>query len=130
MAALPLFHIYGLQITLNLALLAGATVIILPRFGLDTFLRAVQDHRVTRAEVVPPMVLGLATAAAVDDYDLASLRLLTSAAAPLSADLARTCAQRLGCRVKQAYGMTQVSGGGAVAPGARAGRPQFLRPPP
>jgi non-ribosomal peptide synthetase component F len=33
MAALPLFHIYGLQITLNLALLAGATVIILPRSG-------------------------------------------------------------------------------------------------
>ena len=68
MAALPLFHIYGLQITLNLALLAGATVIILPRFGLDPFLRAVQDHGITRAEVVPPMVLGLATAAAVDDY--------------------------------------------------------------
>ena len=41
MAALPLFHIYGLQITLNLALHAGATVIILPRFGLDPFLRAV-----------------------------------------------------------------------------------------
>ena len=88
MAALPLFHIYGLQITLNLALHAGATVIILPRFGLDPFLRAVQDHGITRAEVVPPMVLGLATAAAVDDFDLSSLRLLTSAAAPLGADLA------------------------------------------
>src|SRR5205807_9229965 len=68
---------------LNLALVAGATVIIVPRFGLDVFLRAVQDYGITRAEVVPPMVLGLATAAAVDDYDLSSLRLLTSAAAPL-----------------------------------------------
>ena len=60
-AALPLFHIYGLQVTLNLALLEGATVVILPRFELETFLRTVQDHGVTRAEVVPPMVLGLAT---------------------------------------------------------------------
>ena len=60
-AALPLFHIYGLQVTLNLALLGGATVVILPRFELETFLRTVQDHKVTRAEVVPPMVLGLAT---------------------------------------------------------------------
>jgi hypothetical protein len=60
-AALPLFHIYGLQITLNLPLLAGATVVILPRFGLEAFLRAVQDHGITRAEVVPPVVLGLAT---------------------------------------------------------------------
>ena len=128
MAALPLFHIYGLQITLNLALLAGATVIILPRFGLEAFLRAVQDHRITRAEVVPPMVLGLATAAAVGDYDLSSLRLLTSAAAPLGADLARACGQRLGCRVKQAYGMTEVSGGTHIAPDAGPDRPDSIGP--
>jgi acyl-CoA synthetase (AMP-forming)/AMP-acid ligase II len=128
MAALPLFHIYGLQITLNLALLAGATVIIVPRFGLDVFLRAVQDYGITRAEVVPPMVLGLATAAAADDYDLSSLRLLTSAAAPLGADLARACAQRLGCRVKQAYGMTQVSGGTHIAPDDGPDRPDSIGP--
>jgi acyl-CoA synthetase (AMP-forming)/AMP-acid ligase II len=108
-AALPLFHIYGLQITLNLPLLAGATVVIQPRFELGSFLRAVQDHGVTRAEVVPPMILGLVTADVVDDFDLSSLRLLTSAAAPLGGDLARACARRLGCRVKQAYGMTEVS---------------------
>ena len=127
-AALPLFHIYGLQITLNLALLAGATVIILPQFGLDAFLRAVQDHGITRAEVVPPMVLGLANAAIVDDYDLSSLRLLTSAAAPLGADLARACAQRLRCRVKQAYGMTEVSGGTHIAPDAGPDHPDSIGP--
>ena len=128
MAALPLFHIYGLQITLNLALVAGATVIIVPRFGLDVFLRAVQEYGITRAEVVPPMVLGLATAAAVDDYDLSSLRLLTSAAAPLGADLARACAQRLGCRIKQAYGMTEVSGGTHIAPDDGPDRPDSIGP--
>ncbi len=99
-AALPLFHIYGLQITLNLPLAAGATVVILPRFELAAFLRAMQDYGVTRAEVVPPMVLGLVTADVVDGYDLSALRLITSAAAPLSADLARACARRLGCRVR------------------------------
>ncbi len=128
MAALPLFHIYGLQITLNLALLAGATVIIVPRFGLDVFLRAVQEYGITRAEVVPPMVLGLATAAVVDDYDLSSLRLLTSAAAPLGGDLARACAKRLGCRVKQAYGMTEVSGGTHIAPDDGPDRPDSIGP--
>ena len=128
MAALPLFHIYGLQLTLNLALHAGATVIILPRFGLDPFLRAVQDHGITRAEVVPPMVLGLATADAVDDFDLSALRLVTSAAAPLGAGLARACARRLGCRVKQAYGMTEVSGGTHIAPDDGPDRPESIGP--
>jgi acyl-CoA synthetase (AMP-forming)/AMP-acid ligase II len=127
-AALPLFHIYGLQITLNLPLLAGATVVILPRFELEVFLRAVQDYGVTRAEVVPPMVLGLAAAGVVDDYDLSTLRLITSAAAPLGADLARACARRLGCRVKQAYGMTEVSGGTHIAPDDGPDRPESVGP--
>jgi acyl-CoA synthetase (AMP-forming)/AMP-acid ligase II len=126
--ALPLFHLYGLQVTLNLALLAGATVVILPRFELEAFLRALQDHRVTRAEVVPPMVLGLANADVVDDYDLSCLRLLTCAAAPLGADLARACARRLGCRVKQAYGMTEVSGGSHIAPDTGPDRPDSVGP--
>lgn len=127
-AALPLFHIYGLQITLNLPLAAGATVIILPRFELAAFLRAMQDYGVTRAEVVPPMVLGLVTADVVDGYDLSALRLITSAAAPLSADLARACARRLGCRVKQAYGMTEVSGGTHIAPDDGPDRPESIGP--
>jgi acyl-CoA synthetase (AMP-forming)/AMP-acid ligase II len=127
-AALPLFHIYGLQITLNLVLLAGATVIILPRFELEAFLRAVEDHGITRAEVVPPMVLGLVTADVVDDYDLSTLRLITSAAAPLGADLARACARRLGCRVKQAFGMTEVSGGTHFAPDTGPDRPDSVGP--
>ncbi len=127
-AALPLFHIYGLQITLNLPLAAGATVVIQPRFELAEFLRAMQDYGVTRAEVVPPMVLGLVTADMVDGYDLSALRLITSAAAPLSADLARACARRLGCRVKQAYGMTEVSGGTHIAPDDGPDRPESIGP--
>jgi acyl-CoA synthetase (AMP-forming)/AMP-acid ligase II len=127
-AALPLFHIYGLQLTLNLPLLAGVTVVILPRFELEAFLRAVQDHGVTRAAVVPPIVLGLLTAGVVGDYDLSTLRLITSAAAPLGADLARGCARRLGCRVRQAYGMTEVSGGTHVAPDAGPDRPGSVGP--
>jgi acyl-CoA synthetase (AMP-forming)/AMP-acid ligase II len=125
---LPLFHLYGLQITLNLALLAGATVVILPRFELESFLRAVQEHRITRAEVVPPMVIGLMNAPAVDDYDLSTLRLLTSAAAPIGADLARACARRLGCRVKQGYGMTEVSGASHFAPDTGPDRPDSVGP--
>ncbi len=128
MAALPLFHIYGLQITLNLALLAGATVVILPRFELEAFLRAMQDHGVTRAEVVPPIVLGLATADAVADYDLSALRIVMSAAAPLGGDLARACARRLGCRVKQAYGMTELGGGSHIAPDTGPDRPDSIGP--
>ena len=115
-AALPLFHIFGLQVSLNLALRAGATVVILPRFDLAGFLSAAEVYRATRSELVPPMVLGLAASDLADNYDLSSLRVLTSGAAPLSADLARACAQRAGCRVKQAYGLTETAGASHMAP--------------
>ena len=95
-----MFHIFGFQVTLNLALLQGATVVVLPRFELDSFLTAVQNYAVTRAEVVPPIVLALAASDRVDDFDLSSLRVVTAAAAPLDADLARACAARIGCRIK------------------------------
>jgi acyl-CoA synthetase (AMP-forming)/AMP-acid ligase II len=127
-AALPLFHIFGLQISLNLALLAGATVVILPRFEIGAFLRAVQDHRATRAELVPPMVLGLTSSDLIHGYNLSSPRVLTSGAAPLGADLARACAQRLGCRVKQGYGLTEVGGCSHMAPDDGPDLPDSIGP--
>ncbi|MDP8932224.1 MAG: AMP-binding protein [Actinomycetota bacterium] len=127
-AVLPLFHIYGMQVTLNLALREGATVVTMPHFDLDGFLRLVEQYKVTRAELVPPIVLALSKHSGVDHYDLSSLRLITSAAAPLGADPARACAQRLGCRVKQAYGMTELGGGTHFAPDDGRDEPGSIGP--
>jgi acyl-CoA synthetase (AMP-forming)/AMP-acid ligase II len=108
-AVLPFFHIYGLQVILNGTLRSGATIVVLPRFELESFLRAVQEHRVTVAFVVPPILLALAKHPAVDGYDLSSLRQVLSGAAPLGAELARAAAARLRCSVVQGYGMTETS---------------------
>ena len=55
------------------------------------------------------MVIALAKHPVVDNYDLSALRWMLSGAAPLSADLAIECGQRLGCEVVQGYGMTELS---------------------
>jgi acyl-CoA synthetase (AMP-forming)/AMP-acid ligase II len=125
---LPLYHIFALQITLSLGLAAGATVITMPRFDLETFCGLVQEHGVTRVEVVPPIVLGLARHPAVTGYDLSSLRLITSGAAPLGAALATECARRLGCRVKQAYGMTEFGGATHMVPDSGGGLAESVGP--
>jgi long-subunit acyl-CoA synthetase (AMP-forming) len=46
----------------------------------------------------------------------------------IAAELARACTRRLGCRVEQAYGMTEVSGGTHVAPNAGPDRPESVGP--
>jgi 4-coumarate--CoA ligase len=109
MAVLPFFHIYGMQCMMNCGLRAGATVITLPRFDLEQFLRAHQDYRITRSFVAPPIVLALARHTLVDSFDLSHLRLVNSGAAPLKAELAAECSKRLGCDVIQGYGMTELS---------------------
>jgi acyl-CoA synthetase (AMP-forming)/AMP-acid ligase II len=106
---LPLFHIYGLVVVLNMGLYTGATVVTMPRFELESFLKAVQDYDVTLAHIVPPIVLALSKHPAVDNYRLPKLKTLFSGAAPLGEDLTRACMDRLGCVVRQGYGMTETS---------------------
>ena len=108
-AVLPFFHIYGMQVIMNLGLCGGAKVVTMPRFDLEQFLGLVQDQKVTRAYVVPPIALGLAKHPLVDKYDVSSLELAFSGAAPLGPELEEACAKRLGCRVSQGYGMTELS---------------------
>jgi 4-coumarate--CoA ligase len=108
-AVLPFFHIYGMQVLMNLGLRAGATIVTMPRFDLEQFLSLHQEHRLTRAFVAPPMVVALAKHPVVDNYDLSALEWILSGAAPLSADLAIECGRRLGCEVVQGYGMTELS---------------------
>jgi acyl-CoA synthetase (AMP-forming)/AMP-acid ligase II len=108
-AVLPFFHIYGMQVLMNAVLYAGATSVTMPRFDLEEFLRIIQDHSVTKAYLVPPIVLALAKHPLVDNYDLSSLKSVFSGAAPLSAELALAASERVGCEVVQGYGLTETS---------------------
>jgi acyl-CoA synthetase (AMP-forming)/AMP-acid ligase II len=106
---LPLFHIYGLVVVLNMGLYSGSTIVLMPRFDLESFLQAVQDYEVTLAHLVPPIVLALSKHPIVDNYRLPNLKTIFSGAAPLGEDLTRACMDRLGITVRQGYGMTETS---------------------
>lgn len=108
-AFLPFFHIYGMNVLMNTHLVAGASLVTMPRFDLAAFLRHVQDHRVRMVMAVPPVTLAMAKHPMVDDYDLSSLEIFVSAAAPLGAELSEACTERLKARTIQGYGMTELS---------------------
>ena len=114
---LPLFHIYGMAVVMNIGLYNGATIVTMPRFELEAFLHILQDYGVTFAHVVPPIILALAKHSDVDKYDLSKLKSIFSGAAPLGEELTRACAERLGCVMRQGYGMTETSPGTHITPG-------------
>jgi acyl-CoA synthetase (AMP-forming)/AMP-acid ligase II len=105
---LPFFHIYGQTVVLNLGLSQGATIVTMPRFEMTQFLDVLERHRVTRAHIAPPVVLGLAKVPGVEGRELA-LRVVISGAAPLDADTAARAGERLGAPIRQGYGMTEAS---------------------
>jgi acyl-CoA synthetase (AMP-forming)/AMP-acid ligase II len=106
---LPFFHIYGMVVIMNMSLAMGATVVTMPRFEPELFLSLIQKHKVTRINLVPPILLLLAKHPIVDQYDLSSLIEVTSGAAPLGEDLAEAVVQRVKCNVLQGYGLTETS---------------------
>jgi 4-coumarate--CoA ligase len=109
LALLPFFHIYGLTVLLNLALRQRARLVTMPRFDLPEFLRIIQDHRCSYLFIAPPVAVALSKHPLVAEYDLSSVHTTLSGAAPLDGELGTRLAERLGCRVLQGYGMTEMS---------------------
>ena len=109
LALLPFFHIYGLTVLLNLALRQRARLVTMPRFDLAEFLRIIQDHRCSYLFIAPPVAVALSKHPLVAEYDLGSVHTTLSGAAPLDGELGTRLAERLGCRVLQGYGMTEMS---------------------
>jgi len=108
-AVLPFFHIYGMVVIMNFGIMRGATVVMLPRFDLELFLRALQEWRIPIAHVAPPIALALAKHPLVDQFDLSTLTCVFSAAAPLGLELTAAVEDRLKVTVRQGYGMTEAS---------------------
>ena len=108
-AFLPFFHIYGMNVLMNAFLARGAGLVTMPRFDLEALLGHIQRHRVEKLYIAPPVAIALAKHPLVDQFDLSSLKIIMSAAAPLGPEVAGAVGQRLGCAVIQGYGMTELS---------------------
>ncbi len=109
LAVLPFFHIYGMTVMMNNGLHNRSTVVTMPKFDPQEFLRVISEHQVDTVYIAPPVAVFLAKHPIVDSYDLSCVRSVFSGAAPLDAELGHAVEKRLGCQVLQGYGMTELS---------------------
>ena len=103
---MPFCQLYGM-VTVNLGLSAGATIVTLPHFTLPSLIAAMVRYQVTTAFLVPAIIRTLTKHAIADADALSSLRHVVSLTAPLPEAVGRACADRFGCTVRQAYGLTE-----------------------
>ena len=107
---LPMYHIYGLTVGLNMGLIRGCTVVLMPRFDCEGSLRIAVEEGITVNLCVPPALLAYCHAADQGEFPREhEIRWAKCGAAPLAPDLARRFTEATGIPIRQGYGMTEAS---------------------
>ncbi|KAG2328541.1 hypothetical protein Bca52824_011269 [Brassica carinata] len=108
LCVLPMFHIYALNSIMLCGLRVGASILIMPKFEINLLLELIQRCKVTVAPMVPPIVLAIAKSPETEKYDLSSIRVMKSGAAPLGKELEDAVSAKFpNAKLGQGYGMTE-----------------------
>ena len=109
-SVMPFFHVYGLTVGMNTPIANALTIVLIPNpRDLQHVLKAIEKHRATFYPGVPTMVVGMNNFPGVEKYDLTSLRFAVSAAAPLAPEVQQRFEDITGCKIVEAYGLTETS---------------------
>jgi acyl-CoA synthetase (AMP-forming)/AMP-acid ligase II len=111
----PLYHAAPLAFCTSCHRL-GATVVIMPKFGPEAALAAIEDYRVTVTQMVPTMFVRLLK---LPDpvrlaHDVSSLRHVIHAAAPCPVDTKRAMIEWLGPIIQEYYGGSEGNGSTSI----------------
>ena len=111
---LPLFHSFGQTVQMNAALMAGASIVLLPRFDPDAVFKAMQAHKVTIFAGVPTMYITLLNLpGAAERHDLKAiasvLRLGVSGGAAMPVEVMSRFEEKFGIAILEGYGLSETS---------------------
>ena len=104
--SVPIFHIAGVTPIMS-SVWGGRTLVILPQFDAELWLKAVQNERVTHSFVVPTMLKRIMEHPDFAKYDLSSLKLITYGAAPMPYEVVSKAVDVFECGLMNAYGQTE-----------------------
>jgi long-chain acyl-CoA synthetase len=107
--ALPLFHVFGLSSILNVCVRFGCSMSLIPRFGANAALTAIQRDGATIFEGVPTMFVALLSCPDLDKYDISSLRVAISGGASIPAPVLDAFEKRFGVVILEGYGLTETA---------------------
>ena len=107
LAVLPLFHGFGMSITLNTPILAGGEIILVPRFKAKDVVKAIQKYRPTFFIGVPTMFVAFNSLPDIGRYDLSSVKGIFVGAAPLTRAVKDSFEAKIGGRLIEGYGLTE-----------------------
>jgi long-chain acyl-CoA synthetase len=109
LAALPLFHIFGMTVAMNMPILKAETIVLVPKFETRDVLKIIQNHAATFFPGVPTMYIALINDPHTPQFNLQTVRLCISGGAPLPAEVMRKFESLIRGRLVEGYGLTEAS---------------------
>jgi long-chain acyl-CoA synthetase len=108
-AVLPFFHIFGMNVALGGAIFSGSALLLVERFDPTSALEAIEKHGATVLVGPPTLWHALATLPDADADALRTIRIATSGASKLPAEVAEGMKARYGITLHEGYGLTETS---------------------
>lgn len=109
LAALPFFHVFGLTVLLNLAIRNAGTLYLVPRYKVDEVLKLITKHKLAMFPGAPTMYVAIINYADLHNYDITSIEVCISGAAPLPVEVQERFEMLTGGKLIEGYGLTESS---------------------
>jgi long-chain acyl-CoA synthetase len=109
LAVIPFFHVYGMTTAMNLGVLLGAELILLPKFHTKEVLEFINKYRPTIFPGIQAMYLAIGNYPKIHKYDLTSIKAAISGAGPLMREVQDRFEQLTKARIVEGYGLSEAS---------------------
>ncbi|MEN2765627.1 long-chain-fatty-acid--CoA ligase [Ornithinibacillus xuwenensis] len=109
LGVLPFFHVYGMTAVMNLSILSGAKMVLLPKFDATEVLKTIQKLRPTLFPGAPTIYIGILNHPDLKKYDLSSIQACISGSAPLPVEVQEKFEKVTGGCLVEGYGLTESS---------------------
>jgi long-chain acyl-CoA synthetase len=113
---LPFFHVFAMTGVMNLSIAMASEIVMLPRFVLEDTLRLIASTKPTMMPGVPTVFNAMLNHPKIKTFDLSSLKFCLSGGAPLPLEVKRGFEALTGCRLVEAYGLSETSPGATFNP--------------
>ena len=109
LCALPLFHIYGLTVTMNMPLSVGAALVLLPSFHVEEVAKTIEKMKVTTFSGAPAMYIAINSKPNAKDFKLHSVRACMSGGSALPPAVRKKFIELTGGNLVEGYGLSETS---------------------
>jgi long-chain acyl-CoA synthetase len=109
LAVLPFFHVFAMTVALNLAILSGSEITLMPRLDIKALIAAIRRKRPTTMPGVPTLFTALYTHPEMQKLDLTAMKSCISGGAPLPAEVKAKFEALAKCIVVEGYGLSETS---------------------